>query len=96
MLAEALLAAVHHGRDLSQVGPAAGVGQLGDALGPGALRLRQERVDALADPGVDDAGDIPGARQVAGGDGGAGDLGRVQAGQFGRPQGPVQPLCLVG
>jgi hypothetical protein len=34
----------------------------------------EERVDALPDPGVEDAGDVPGVGQVTGGDGGAGDL----------------------
>jgi len=60
------------------------------------LRLRERRVDALADPGVDDAGDVAGAREVAGCDGVTGDLGRIQAGQLGRPECPVQPLCLGG
>ena len=64
VLAEPLLAVVHHGGDLRQVSPALGVRQLGDPFGPGALRLRQQRVDALPDPGVQDAGDVPGAGQV--------------------------------
>jgi hypothetical protein len=38
MLAEAAGTVVHHGRDLRQVGVAAGVGKLGDAVCPGALR----------------------------------------------------------
>jgi len=64
MLAEPLLAVVHHGGDLGQVSPALGIQQLGDPFGPKALWLRQQRVDALPDPGVQDAGDVPGAGQV--------------------------------
>ena len=79
VLAEAPFAVVHHGGDLGQVGLAVWIGQVGDAAGPGTLRLGQQRVDALADPGVDDTGDVPGTGQVLRGDGGAGDLGRDRA-----------------
>ncbi len=96
VLAQALGAAVHHGGDSGQVGLACGIGQPGDAAGPGALRLGQQRFDARADPGVQDGGDVPGSGQVTGGDGGADDLGGVQAGQFGAPQGAEQPPGLPG
>ena len=96
VLAQALGAVVHHGGDLGQVGLPCGVRQPGDAAGPGALRLGQQRVDARADPGVQDGGDVPGSGQVAGGDGGADDLGGVQAGQFGAPQRAEQPPGLPG
>ena len=95
VLAEALGAVVHHGGDLGQVGVAAGVGQPGDSSGPGALRLGEQRVDARADPGVQDGGDVAGSGQVAGGDGRADDLGGVQAGEFGGVQGAEQPAGLV-
>jgi hypothetical protein len=64
-----------------------GVGQRGDAVGPGALRLWEQRVNVRADPGVQDSGDIPDTCQVAGGDGRMEELGGVQAGQFGGAQG---------
>ena len=73
-----------------------GSGRSGHPFGPRALRLGEQRVDALADPGVDDAGDVAGAGQVAGGDRRAGDLGRVEPGQLGGAQGPEQPPGLVG
>ncbi len=72
VLAQPPGAVVHHGRDLGQVGLAVGVRQVGDASGPGALGLGEQRVDALADPGVQDGGDVPGSGQVPGGDGGTG------------------------
>ena len=96
MLAEPPGAVVHQGGDAGEVGLPGGVGQLGDAAGPGALRLGEQRVDARADPGVEDGGDVAGSGQVPGGDGGADDLGGVQAGQFGGVQGAVQPAGPVG
>ena len=96
VLAEPAGAVVHQGRDAGEVGLPGGVGQLGDAAGPGALRLGEQRVDALADAGVEDGGDVAGSGQVAGGDGGADDLGGVQAGEFGGVQGAVQPAGPVG
>ena len=80
VLAEALGAVVHQGGDLGEVGVAVGYGQVGYPFGPGALRLGEQRVDALPDPGVEDGGDVPGSAQVPGGDGRADDLGGVQAG----------------
>jgi hypothetical protein len=49
----------------------------------------------VPDAGVQDGSDVAGSGQVPGGDGGADDLGRVQAGQFGGVQGAVQPAGLV-
>ena len=43
-LAEAVRAVVHHRGDLGQVCLAAGIGEFGDAVGPGALRLGEQRV----------------------------------------------------
>jgi hypothetical protein len=53
--------------------------------------LREQRVGARADPGVGDGSDVAGSGQVPGSDGGADDLGRVQAGEFGGVQGAEQP-----
>jgi hypothetical protein len=55
------------------------------------LRLGKQRIDARADPGVQDGGDVAGSGQVAGCDGGAEDVGGVQAGEFGGVQGAEQP-----
>ena len=79
MVVEAAGAVVHQGRDLDQIGAAAGVGQLGDAAGPGVFRLGEQRPDAESDPGVRDGGDVAGAGQVPGGDGRAEDFGGIQA-----------------
>ena len=95
VLAQAPGAVVHHRGDLSQVGSPVRLGQLGDPSGPGALRLAEQRVDARADPGADDCGDVAGSGQVPGCDGRADDLGGVQAGQFGGVQGAEQPPGLV-
>ena len=84
MLAKALLAVVHHGSDLRQVSPAIWVRQLGNPFGPGALRLRQQRVDTLPDPDVHDAGDVSRAGQVTRGDRRAGDLGWIKSGRLGQ------------
>lgn len=48
VLAEAPGAVVHQGRDFGQVGLPGGGGQLGDAAGPGALRLGEQGIDAVA------------------------------------------------
>src|SRR5205085_1573030 len=56
----------------------------------------EQRVDGEAYAGVDDGGDVAGSGQVAGGDGGADDVGGVQAGQFGGVQGAVQPPGTMG
>ena len=95
VLAEPPGAVVHHRGDLGQVGLAAGVGRARYSSGPASLRLRGERVDPRADPGVQDGGDVPGAGQVSFGDGRADDLGGIQAGQFGGVQGAEQPAGLV-
>jgi hypothetical protein len=52
-------AVVHHRGDPGQVGVPGWVGQPGYPSGPGALPLRKQRVDAPADPGVQDGGDVP-------------------------------------
>jgi hypothetical protein len=59
------------------------------------VRLGNQPVDARADPGIEDGGDVAGSGQVPGCDGGADDLGRVQAGEFGGVQGAEQPPGLV-
>jgi len=56
------------------------VGQPGHPSGPGALSLREQQVDARADAGVEDGGDVAGSGQIAGCDGGADDVGGVQVG----------------
>ena len=93
VLAEPLLAVVHHGGDLRQVRPVLEVGQLGHSFGPKTLRGSSEwtrgRIRVLS-------GDVPGAGQVPGGDCRADDLGWVQAGEFGGVQGAEQPSGLVG
>jgi hypothetical protein len=89
VLAQSAGAVVHQDRDLGEVCLPRGFGQLGDAAGPGALQLGEQPVDALADPGVDDGGDVAGSGQVPRVDGGADDLGGVQVGQFGGVQGVV-------
>jgi hypothetical protein len=48
-------------------------------------------MDALADPGVKDAGNVAGSGQVPGVDGRAGDFSGVEAGEFRGAQGPEQP-----
>ena len=73
-----------------------GVGQLGDTAGPAGLWLGEEGIDALADAGVEDGGDVAGSGQVARCDGGAEDLGRVQPGEFGGVQSAVQAEGSVG
>src|ERR1019366_4720704 len=78
VLSDALLAVVHHDRDLGQVGVAVRIGQLGHAARPWALRLGLHGVHTLPEPGVEDAGDIPGAGQVTGFDGRTDYLGGVQ------------------
>jgi hypothetical protein len=79
VLAQALSAVIHHDRDLGRVGAAVRGGQVREPSDPGALPLGQQRVDTLADPGVQDGGDVPGSGQVPAGDGGADDFGGVQA-----------------
>lgn len=68
VLAEPLLAVVHHGGDLRQVRPVLEVGLVRYPFGPMTLRAGEQRVDARPDPGVQDGGDVPGAGQVPGGD----------------------------
>ena len=61
--------------------------------GPGGSGTREP--SAVAEPGVDDGGDIAGAGQVPFGDRVGQDLAGVQAGQFGGAQGAPQPFRLV-
>jgi hypothetical protein len=77
VLTQAADAVVHHRGDLGQVGLAAWVRQPRDPSGTGATWLREQRTDARTDPGVQDGGDVLDAVQVAGGDGGSDDVGRV-------------------
>ena len=96
VLAEPPGAVVHQGGDPGKVGPAPGVGQLRHPFGPGAFRLGYQLVGVRPDTGVQDGGDVPCPGQVAGGDRGADDFGRVQPGQLGGVQGAEQPPGLVG
>ena len=77
------------------VGAAFGVGDGGDLGRPRAGRGRDEGADPVAEPGVDDGGQVAGAGQVPFGDRGGQDVGGVQAGQFGGAQRPPQPPGLV-
>jgi hypothetical protein len=61
VLPQAPGAVVHHRGHLGQVGVPGWVGQPGYPSGPGALGLREQRVDARADPGVNDGGDVAGS-----------------------------------
>ena len=95
VLADPVLARVHHRGDLGGVGAAFGVGDGGQLGRPRSRRGRDEGADPLPEPGVDDAGQVAGSGQVPFGDRGGQDLGGVQAGQLGGAQGPPQPLGLV-
>ena len=95
VLADPVLAGVHQRGDLGDVGAAFGVGDGGDLRGPRAGRERDRGAEPVADPGVDDGGDVAGSGQVPFGDRVGQDLGGVQAGQFGGAQGPPQPSGLV-
>src|SRR5262249_14554690 len=75
VLAESTGAVVHQGCDFGEVGVTGGVGQVRDVAGPEAVRLGEQGIDALADAGVEDGGDVAGSSQVPGGDGGAEDVG---------------------
>ena len=95
VLADAVLAGVHHGRDLRGVGAAFGVGEGGDLRGPGAGRQRDQGAEAVAEAGVEDGGDVAGAGQVPFGDRVGDDLGGVQADELGGTQGAPQPFRLM-
>jgi hypothetical protein len=90
-LADPPLAVVHHGREFGQVPVTLRIGQVRHAIGPRALRPGEEWVDARADAGVQDAGDVAGAGKVAGLDGRPDDLVWVEPSQFGGAQGAEQP-----
>ena len=91
VLADPVLAGVHQGSDLGEVGVAFGVGDGGDLRGPRPGRERDRGADPGADPGVQDGGQVAGSGQVPFADRVGEDLGGVQAGQFGGAQGPPQP-----
>ena len=96
MLADAFLPFVHGPGDVGGEPLPPRVGELGDALGPRPLRLRDEALHHRPDPGVQDAGHVLAAFQVPRIDGGLDDLGRVQAGVLGGAQAAEQPPRLVG
>jgi len=93
--ADAFLAGVHQRGDLREVCGAFGVAELGDLLGPGGGRERDQDAGAAADAGVDDGGDVVNAVQAPPGDGFGEHLAGVQAGQFRSAQGLPQPLLAV-
>ena len=95
VLADPVLAGVHQGGDLGDVGAAFGVGDGGDLRGPRPGRERDRGAEPGADPGVQDGGQVAGSGQVPFADRVGEDLGGVQAGQFGGAQGPEQPSGLV-
>ena len=64
------------------------VGDLGHLLGPGPLRLRDQRIDLAADPGVDHARHVPGPGERPGVDRLPHHVVGVQPGGFGGPEGP--------
>ena len=80
VLADAVLAGVHHGGDLRGVGVAFGVGDGGDLRGPRAGRKRDQAAELVPDPGVDDAGQVAGPGQVPLADRVGQELPGVQAG----------------
>ena len=95
VLADPVLAGVHQGGDLGDVGVAFGVGDGGDLRGPRPGRERDQGAEPVADPGVEDGGQVAGSGQVPLADRVGQDLGGVQAGQFGGAQGAPQPSGLV-
>jgi hypothetical protein len=92
---DAVFAGVHRCGDLGGVGEALGVGDVGDLRGPRSCRPREEGAGAVAEPGVEDAGDVTGAGQVPFGERVCQDLPGVQARQFGGAQRSPQPFRLV-
>ena len=95
VLADPVLARVHQRGDLRGVGAAFGVGDGGELRGPRAGRERDQGAEAVAEAGVDDAGDVAGSGQVPLADRGGQDLPGVQPGQFGGAQRAPQPFGLV-
>ena len=87
MLADPDLARVHHVGDLRNECLPFGIGDIGHLLAPGAERERDERADTMPEPGVDDAGHVPGSGQGPLADGGGQGLTGVQAGEFGGAHG---------
>ena len=95
VLADPVLAGVHQRGDLRGVRAAFGVGDGRELPGPRAGRERDQGAEAVAEAGVDDAGDVAGAGQVPLADRGGQDLPGVQPGEFGGAQGAPQPFRLV-
>jgi hypothetical protein len=95
VLADPVLARVHHRGDLGGVGAAFGIGDGGDLRGPRACGERDEGTGAVAEALVDDGGHVAGSGQVPFGDRGGQDSPDVQAGQLGGSHGPPQPSHLV-
>jgi len=95
VLADPVLAGIHQRGDLGEVGVTFGVGDRGDLRGPRPGRERDRGAEPVADPGVQDGGQVAGSGQVPFADRVGEDLGGVQAGQFGGAQGPEQPSGLV-
>ncbi len=95
MLADPVLAGVHHRGDLRGVGAAFGVGEGGDLRGPQARGERDQGTGPVAEAGVDHAGRVAGSGQVPLGDRVGQGLPGVQAGQLGGAHGPPQPPGLV-
>jgi hypothetical protein len=93
VLADPVLARVHQRGDLGQVGAAVGVGDGGDLVRPWPRRSRDEGADPVAEPDVDDGGQVAGPGQVPLADRGGQDLPGVQAGQLCGAEGPPQPLA---
>ena len=69
VLADAVLSGVHRGGELGEEPVQLRVRCGGYLLGPGAGRERHQRVGDLAEPEVDDGGDVPRAGQRPGCDG---------------------------
>ena len=88
VLADPFLAGVHRGGEIGEELVAFGVGDLGHLFGPGALRLRDQRIDLAADAGVDHACHVPGPGERPGVDRLPHHVGGVQPGGFGGPERP--------
>jgi hypothetical protein len=61
VLADAVLAGVHQRSDLGEVGATSGVGDRRDLRGPRAGWERDRGAEPVADPRVDDGGQVAGA-----------------------------------
>ena len=95
VLADPLLAGVHHRGELGGEPLAFRVGEDRDLLGPWPGRERDEGAVPVADPGVDDGGDVAGVGRAPLADRSEDDLAGVQACELGGAQGPPQPPGLM-